>query len=142
MIKNKPRTALKEMAAPQAKFEVRSLIDKMKDSISLQKYVTFKYPFPASVVLKNPSAANVTFNLMMSFSLSPKDKNYHLSAAVDSAFEKCWNQVKRMNGFVDVRVRGANVFISTDSYDDLEKCVDEFLRLWKNEEYLLIKKLA
>ena len=37
---------IKEMAAPQAKTEVKNLFDYMKDTISIQKYVTLKNPFP------------------------------------------------------------------------------------------------
>lgn len=137
----KPRV-LKEMAAPQAKVEVKSLLEFMKEELVIQRYVTMKNEFPATVILKNPSSVNVTFNLMMSFSVSEKDKNYHYNSLIESSFVKCWASVKRMYPEVDIRIRGANVFIGTDDYEALENCIKEFVKLWKMEEFTIVKKLA
>jgi len=131
---------IKEMAAPQAKTEIKNLLDYMKDTISIQHYVTMRNPFPATVILKNPSSINVTFNLMMSFSATEKDKNFHLNSLIDSAFIRCWSSVKKMYPEVDIRIRGANVFISTDDYEVLENCIKDFVKLWKSQEFALIKK--
>jgi hypothetical protein len=97
-------------------------------------------PFPATVILKNPSSINVTFNLMMSFSVTEKDKNFHLNSLIDSAFIRCWSSVKKMYPEVDIRIRGANVFISTDDYEVLENCIKDFVKLWKSQEFALNKK--
>lgn len=133
---------IKEMAAPQAKTEIKNLLDYMKDTISIQKYVTLKNPFPATVILKNPVSINVTFNLMMSFTVSEKDKNFHVNSLIESAFIRCWTSVKRTYPEVDIRIREANVFISTDEYEVLENCMKDFIKLWKPQEFALIKKLS
>lgn len=133
---------IKEMAAPQAKTEIKNLLDYMKDTISIQNYVTLKNPFPATVILKNPVSINATFNLMMSFTVSEKDKNFHANSLIESAFIRCWTSVKRTYPEVDIRIRGANVFISTDEYEVLENCIKDFVKLWKPQEFALIKKLS
>ena len=138
----KPKIVMKEMAAPQAKVEVKSLLDELKDKLTIQHYVSFRYPFPATVTLKNPSVLDVTFNLMMSFSLNEKDKNFHLNSLIESSFAKCWTTIKKKFTRIDIRIRGANIFVSTDDYDVLKACLDDFARLWKPEEFSIIKQIS
>lgn len=139
-----PKT-FREMGARDAKISAKSLINYMKDTLAIGRYVKFVNDYPATVTLKNPTYIDVTFNLFMSFEVDPSDKNYSqkLNITIESSFIKCWDKVKKSTKAyppINIKVRGTSVFISTDNYEVLEKTIKDFCELWKVEENLIIKE--
>ena len=136
---------LKEMGARDAKTSAMNLINYMKDTLAIGRYVKFVNDYPATVTLKNPTYIDVTFNLFMSFEVDPSDKHYSqkLNITIERSFIKCWDKVKKSIAAyppIDIKVRGTSVFISTDNYEVLEKAIKDFCELWKVEEKFIIKE--
>ena len=137
-------TVLKEMGARDAKPAAKAIIDYMKDTLLIGRYVTFVNKYPATVTLKNPTYKDVTFNLFMSFTVNPSDKRYTpaLNSAIETSFIKCWDRVKkRIAAFppITIRVRGTDAYISTDNYEVLKTAIEDFCTLWQTDEKLIIK---
>lgn len=135
----------KEMGARDAKLAAKAIIDYMKDTLAIGRYLKFVNTYPATVTLKNPSYMDVTFNLFMSFEVASSDKHYSqkLNITIEKTFIKCWDKVKKSVAAyppIDIKVRGTSVFISTDNYEVLDKAIKDFCELWKVEEKLIIKE--